>query len=89
MSSRVVAAFLLLGFWNAGTPFEIASTPVRAAQPEENARSMRNPMASVDIAACSGSAISSKPALSACGRVPLASRKNPTAAIPRTLTMKR
>ncbi len=37
-SSRVVAAFLLFGFLNAGTPFEIASTPVRAAQPEEKAR---------------------------------------------------
>ena len=37
-SSSVVAAFLLLGFLNAGTPFEIASTPVSAAQPEENAR---------------------------------------------------
>ncbi len=42
MSSRVVAAFLLFGFWKAGTPLLIASTPVRAAQPDENARSMRN-----------------------------------------------
>ena len=38
-SSSVVAAFLLLGLRNAGTPLEIASTPVRAAQPDENARS--------------------------------------------------
>ncbi len=37
-SSNVVAAFLLFGFRKAGTPLEIASTPVSAAQPEENAR---------------------------------------------------
>ena len=40
--SSVVAAFLLLGFLNAGTPLEIASTPVSAALPEENARIIRN-----------------------------------------------
>ncbi len=38
----MVAAFLLLGLRNAGTPLLIASTPVRAVQPEENARSSRN-----------------------------------------------
>ena len=42
MSSRVVAAFSLLGLRKAGTPLLIASTPVRAAQPEEKARSSRN-----------------------------------------------
>ena len=42
MSSRVVAALRLLGFWKAGTPLVIASTPVSAAQPDENARSSRN-----------------------------------------------
>ena len=46
MSSRVVAALSLLGFLKAGTPFEIASTPVSAAQPEENARSSRKAAAS-------------------------------------------
>ena len=50
ISSRVVAAFLLFGFWNAGTPLLIASTPVRAAQPEENARSSRNAVAMPAIA---------------------------------------
>ena len=40
--SSVVAALRLLGFWKAGTPLEIASTPVSAAQPDENARSSRN-----------------------------------------------
>src|SRR3954463_16649743 len=40
-SDNVVAAFLLLGFWNDGTPLLIASTPVSAVQPEANARSSR------------------------------------------------
>ena len=40
-SSSVVAAFLLFGGLNAGTPLEIASTPVSAAQPEENVRNSR------------------------------------------------
>ncbi len=40
--ASVVAAFLLLGFLNAGTPLLIASTPVSAVQPEEKARSSRN-----------------------------------------------
>ena len=35
----MVAAFLLSGFWNAGTPFDTASTPDSATAPEENARS--------------------------------------------------
>ena len=39
--ASVVAAFLLLGLRNAGTPLLIASTPVRAVQPEENERSSR------------------------------------------------
>ena len=43
-SSSVVAAFLLFGLRNAGTPLEIASTPVSAAQPEENARASRKIM---------------------------------------------
>ena len=44
-SSSVVAAFLLFGFLNAGTPLEIASTPVSAAQPEEKVRASRKTMA--------------------------------------------
>ena len=44
-SSSVVAAFLLFGFLNAGTPLEIASTPVSAAQPEEKVRASRKIMA--------------------------------------------
>lgn len=41
-SSSVLAALRLLGLRKAGTPLEIASTPVSAAQPEENARASRN-----------------------------------------------
>ena len=40
-SSSVVAAFLDLGLRKAGTPLLIASTPVSAAHPDENARSSR------------------------------------------------
>ena len=40
-SISVVAAFLLFGGLKAGTPLEIASTPVSAAHPEEKVRSSR------------------------------------------------
>ena len=40
-SSSVVAALRDLGRWKLGTPLEMASTPVSAAQPEEKARRMR------------------------------------------------
>ena len=39
--NKVVAAFLLFGFLKAGTPFEIAYTPVKALHPEEKARAKR------------------------------------------------
>ena len=45
-SSRVVAAFFDFGLRNAGTPLLMASTPVSAAQPDENARSSRKAPAS-------------------------------------------
>ena len=38
----VVAAFFDTGSRKAGTPFEIASIPVNAVQPEEKARSSKN-----------------------------------------------
>src|SRR3989442_15287798 len=38
----VVAAFFDPGGAKAGTPFETASMPVKAVQPEENARRSRN-----------------------------------------------
>ena len=39
--SRVVAAFFDFGFWNAGTPLLIASTPVSAVVPDVKARATR------------------------------------------------
>ena len=47
--SSVVAAFLLFGLRKAGTPLLIASTPVSAAQPEENARASRKISAICEI----------------------------------------
>ena len=50
----VVAAFLDFGFLNAGTPLEIASTPVSAAEPEEKLFSSRKTSAkpTSDDSAC-------------------------------------
>src|SRR5437660_11459420 len=42
IQNMVVAAFWDAGGRKAGTPFEIASIPVKAVQPEENARRSRN-----------------------------------------------
>ena len=39
--ASVVAAFLLLGLRNAGTPLLMASMPVRAVVPDEKARAIR------------------------------------------------
>ena len=39
--TSVIWALRAFGGRNAGTPFAIASTPVRAVQPDENARSVR------------------------------------------------
>ena len=42
MIIRVDAALRLFGGWNAGIPFDTASTPVRAVHPEAKARRTRN-----------------------------------------------
>jgi hypothetical protein len=60
---------VLFGFLNAGTPFEIASTPVRAAHPDEKARSSRNAAAS-PVRPWPSSGWRVRPALSAGVRVP-------------------
>ena len=52
--ASVVAAFLDFGLRKAGTPLLIASTPVRAAQPEEKARSRRKTSAKPARPWCSG-----------------------------------
>jgi hypothetical protein len=41
MANSVICALRALGGRNAGTPFAIASTPVSAVQPEENARNVK------------------------------------------------
>jgi hypothetical protein len=89
-SSSVVAALRDLGRWKAGTPLEIASTPVSAAHPEENARASRvsSPIV-VNGSSQPGSGWTVRSALSTSGRSPMASRIRPTAAMPRTATMNR
>ena len=56
MAVIVFAAFFASGGLNAGTPFAIASTPVRATDPPAKAfSSSRNPIASVPNGTASGS----------------------------------
>ena len=87
-SSSVVAAFLLLGFWKAGTPFEIASTPVSAAHPDEKARaSSRISPTVVKGWSQPSCGMIVRSALSAIGRVPRHNRNMPSAHIPRIATM--
>jgi hypothetical protein len=89
-SRSVVAALRDFGLRKAGTPFEIASTPVSAAHPDENARASRKISPSV-VSGCSqpGAATISSSALGASGRVPISSRKNPQTHIPRIASMKK
>ena len=72
-SSRVVAAFLLFGLRNAGTPLEMASTPVSAAQPDENARASRKIIAACVMCCSQPSAgTMQRSALSTSGSLPWA-----------------
>ena len=88
-SSSVVAAFLLLGFWKLGTPLLMASTPVRAAAPEEKARSSRNaPASPTSPSSNSGSGTIVKAAEGACPSWPVTAWKMPTAVMPRIEAMK-
>lgn len=68
----VSAAFLDLGLRKAGTPLEMASTPVSAVQPEENARSTSISRARPVRFASEGSGVTPYPALSATGASPRA-----------------
>ena len=69
-NNKVVAAFLLFGFLKAGTPFEIASTPVKAVQPDEKALAKRKINAN-PVKLCSAVIVQS--ALSALSSTPCAS----------------
>ena len=76
--SSVVAALRLLGLRKAGTPLEIASTPVSAAQPDENARASMNISATVvSSPSHPGDASICSEALSTCGSWSVASRNMP------------
>ena len=87
IAAMVRAAFSLFGGLNAGTPLEIASTPVNAVQPEANARNVRNASASPVSPTCSGRTC--QPALSATGRHPTTARPSPTAIMTITPAMNR
>ncbi|OGL04310.1 MAG: hypothetical protein A3I03_05740 [Candidatus Rokubacteria bacterium RIFCSPLOWO2_02_FULL_68_19] len=77
---RVIAALRDSGGLNAGMPFEMASVPVSATQPEEKARSTRNQVRAV----VAGGA----PVLSGW-RPPQSSRTRPPATSTVNVTMKR
>ncbi len=85
-SSSVVAAFLLFGGLNAGTPLEIASTPVSAAQPEEKVRNSRKMNAK--LVRWLFSAEMTRPALGARSSWPRTKMRNrPVRIIPTMTTM--
>ena len=89
-NSSVVAALRLLGGLNAGTPFAIASTPVSAAQPDENVRTSRNanakPASDCSARMCTPLATE----LSACSVSPRTKMRNsPHTTIPRMAAMNR
>src|SRR6266536_2537079 len=69
---RVVAAFFPLGVRKAPTPFEIASTPVRATAPEANARTSRKTPIAPDPTVTGWGTV-------ACGQLPATHFPTPTA----------
>ena len=71
-TNSVLAAFFACGWRNALTPFEIASTPVSAADPDANARSSTNSVTAPAPAATGCGA-------TACGHVPTVHLTAPTA----------
>ena len=75
ITARVVAAFLACGRGTPGTPSAIASTPVSAVAPDENARAMRN-----SESVCSTSI--GRSAVSATGHPPRHSTNPVTRVIP-------
>ena len=73
ITASVVAAFLACGRRNAGTPSAMASTPVSAVAPDENARAMRK--SDKVCSTCSG-----RSAVSASGHPPR-QRTNPVTSV--------
>jgi hypothetical protein len=90
ISASVVAALRLFGGLNAGTPLAIASTPVRAVQPEAKARSAKNSSASPVTFSKPGSGVIDIPAVSdTTGESVNRSRTRPVAIITRIPVMNR
>ena len=81
MITRVEAALRLFGGSKAGMPFETASTPVSAVQPEANARRTRKTTSSPPVSAAWRSWYA---ALSAVRPSPNAIRAKPTASNAKT-----
>ncbi len=83
--ASVFCAFLIFGNRNAGTPLAMASTPVRAEQPEAKARSSSSTKAAwATLLPCTV-----YDALSATGALPSAVLIRPMTTITKTLAMKR
>ena len=78
MTASVVAAFLAWGRRNACTPSAIASTPVSAVAPDENARAIRNSDSVCSTSMC-------RSAVSAVGQSPR-HRTNPVTRVMATMT---
>ena len=89
MTAIVVAAFCGLGLRKAGTPLEIASTPVSAVHPWEKARSTSITRASPARFVSPGSAAMPYWADSATGASPTRYRKSPVAIMISTPPTKR
>ncbi|GAA3023884.1 hypothetical protein GCM10020229_39020 [Kitasatospora albolonga] len=89
MAAMVVAAFLDFGARKAGTPLEIASTPVSAVQPEAKARRPSSSRAIPASASLPCSGVIPYPALAATGASPKASRTRPVAIISSMAPMNR
>src|SRR3954453_18335285 len=79
----VERAFFHSGFLNAGTPFEIASTPVMAAPPD--AKAWRSRKIPTELATPTGTRSAG---IGACARPPVAALYTPTPIITKMLTRK-
>ena len=90
MMTSVVRAFFHAGFLKAGTPFEIASTPVTAAPPEAKACITTNSVAPSRIPLPCWPKWTTPAALcDACGSPPFISWKSPQPRSTTMLTMKK
>ncbi len=81
---KVMPALRLLGSRKAGMPLEIASTPVSAVVPLENARKIRN-----NESACALWSISMGGGSVTMPRLPARNRPRPTATVMNIIVMKK